>query len=186
MHNCSHAALAACPQTRIDVFLCSYQLQHVTLLPHSLHFRETNIGLITKVVGLGSHQGVSTTPHPANGHYCSPHYPAKLPSSGSPQASEAQRAEAPKQLSGTARSVPLQTEGNCTHIWACREHCVATAGCEAGCVHSCSAPNPLQWEPCGTQRFGGQNSTAPERGDSWERGQGYPAVTDTLTSRVLI
>lgn len=48
---CSYAALAACPQSRIDAFPCSHQL---IPLPHSLCFRETNMGFITKAAGLGS------------------------------------------------------------------------------------------------------------------------------------
>lgn len=82
--NCSHAALAACPQTRIDALPCSHKLHHLIPLPHSLHFREANMGFITKAAGLGSQQEVSTAPCPANGHYCSPYYPAKLPSPWSP------------------------------------------------------------------------------------------------------
>ena len=82
--NCSHTALAACPQTRIDAFPCSHQLHHLIPLPHSLHFREANMGFITKAAGLGSQEGISTAPCPANRHYCSPHHPAKLPSPWSP------------------------------------------------------------------------------------------------------
>lgn len=82
--NCSHATLAACPQTRIDAFPCSHQLHHLIPLPHPLHFKGANMGFNAKAAGLGSQQGVSAAPCHANGCYCSPHHPAKLPSPWSP------------------------------------------------------------------------------------------------------
>lgn len=102
--NCSHAALAACLQTRINAFPCSYQLHHLIPLSHSLHFREANMGFITKAAGPRCPQEINTAPCPTNGHYCSPHRAAKLPSPWSPHPCTARSGE----QSSTSHSVAQQ------------------------------------------------------------------------------